>query len=516
MTPTTWAGCYDDNWNGLIVPDAYAHPAKYARGLIERIFDYLAERGYLQRGDVVCDPFGGIGTGGIIAASRGYAWLGCELEPRFAALAEQNFALHRKLWEQFGDTLPVIVCGDSRNLRAVLAGVMADVVCASPPFMECHADGVGVEATARQVTAERVKSTIGYGHTPGQLGALPPGDVADVLAQAKPQHCDCWGGCPKCLTPAEMDAIEGIRQVDAVVSSPPYSSGEKGHPSLGSVGKDDWGNDGRDIAGRRGVDGEYGVTAGQLGNLPAGSVADAVASHADCVVSSPPYEGNGVGDLGNYQSPSRLPEGCGDLFKAGGGRSEHGKNYGSTAGNIGNATGQTFWEAARVICRESFEILKPGGVAVWVVKAFVRKGQIVDFPGDWERLCHACGFETVEVIHASLVKDVPNPDMFGTEQTRKVERKSFFRRLAERKGSPRIDHEVVLVCRKPWAGAGGSAAAVVSSPPFSEAGSQPAGNMPSRPVRSKIREMGLEKKAGEEYGITPGQLGAMPPGEPPP
>lgn len=56
---------------------------------------------------------------------------------------------------------------------------------------------------------------------------------------------------------------------------------------------------------------------------------------------------------------------------------------------------------------------------------------------------------------------------------------------------------------------------IVCSPPFSEAGSQPAGNMPSTPIRSKIRKVGLEKKAGEEYGKTHGQLGNMKPGEPP-
>ena len=37
---------------------------------------------------------------------------------------------------------------------------------------------------------------------------------------------------------------------------------------------------------------------------------------------------------------------------------------------------------------------------------------------------------------------------FGQTITEKKERKSFFRRLAERKGSPAIDYEVVLCMRK--------------------------------------------------------------------
>jgi hypothetical protein len=31
MQVTEWQGCYDQTWNGYIVPEAYAHPAKFAR-----------------------------------------------------------------------------------------------------------------------------------------------------------------------------------------------------------------------------------------------------------------------------------------------------------------------------------------------------------------------------------------------------------------------------------------------------------------------------------------------------
>jgi len=30
-------GCYDDNWRDYITPESFAHPAKFARGLVERI-----------------------------------------------------------------------------------------------------------------------------------------------------------------------------------------------------------------------------------------------------------------------------------------------------------------------------------------------------------------------------------------------------------------------------------------------------------------------------------------------
>ncbi len=83
------------------------------------------------------------------------------------------------------------------------------------------------------------------------------------------------------------------------------------------------------------------------------------------------------------------------------------------------------------------------GVAIFVVKSFVRKGCIVDFPGDWRRLCESVGFRMVCEHHAMLVKKTTHAGLFGTI-TEKKERKSFFRRLAESKGSPAIDYEVIL------------------------------------------------------------------------
>lgn len=54
-----WHGCYDDQWGDLIVPEAFKHPAKFAKGLIERIYDYGFEQGYWRKGDLIGDPFGG-------------------------------------------------------------------------------------------------------------------------------------------------------------------------------------------------------------------------------------------------------------------------------------------------------------------------------------------------------------------------------------------------------------------------------------------------------------------------
>lgn len=65
MKISAWQNCYDDQWRGLIVPEAHCHPAKFSPGLIRRIFQHCLTRGYLKAGDTVVDPFGGIGGGGL-------------------------------------------------------------------------------------------------------------------------------------------------------------------------------------------------------------------------------------------------------------------------------------------------------------------------------------------------------------------------------------------------------------------------------------------------------------------
>lgn len=90
LTPIVWSGCYESGWKGVITPESFAHPAKFSRSLIERIFTHCLDRGYLKKGDSVGDCFGGIGTGGIMASYAGLEWIGCELEPRFHKMAEDR------------------------------------------------------------------------------------------------------------------------------------------------------------------------------------------------------------------------------------------------------------------------------------------------------------------------------------------------------------------------------------------------------------------------------------------
>lgn len=402
-----WRGCYPSAWKGKIVPEAITHPAKFSNKLIRRIYDHMIAEGWLKAGDMVIDPFGGVALGALDAMRHGLHWRGIELEPRFADLGRQNIAMWNK---QFG-TMPgwcqdaVLLRGDSRHLMEVLSG--GDGVVSSPPYTS---DALGHAGEPNEIDKKkRLYSRMAGNSYSGAVGSPPYADGA--------QH---QGG--DSLTSLEFMSAKQLTGIGLAggVSSPPYSEARIGQES------------GQEHAGRGD---QYGPTAGQLGAMKADGF--------DAAIASPAYTGN-VQVEKNAKSI--------DLHK-------QWENYRNTGGmstdpaNLGNPTGadQTnFWMAARQIVDQVFMVLRPGAHAVWVVKGFVKNKQLVDFPGQWRQLCEAAGFVTVHEHHALLVNHKGSSHTLeGGIVEHKTEAKSFFRRLAESKGSPPIDYETVLCMEKP-------------------------------------------------------------------
>lgn len=585
MKIETWQHCYDDSWKGFITNDAFAHPAKMARGLVRRIFDELFAMEALRKGEVVLDPFGGVGTTGIEAASRGVQAYLVELEERFVRFVngygcpglskrewirwfgrfgrnqkicpacqggannwyekdsgivpeksahryKGNFELHEETWALLGKPRPIMLQGDSRKLRHVLLGKLAECVVSSPPYAKTQvaksSNGVDLEKQYATYRASgggasfpafctiQKKHSGDYGDSDGQLSQMPEGRIDTVVSSPPynlPMSQDHNGkrGGLRGTTPSEQGAfvkygntdgqLEGMPMGDiaAVISSPPFSplncqpvkvrgksmgvrkdypegqrpednygntAGQLGAMPQGSVaavvssppyagdsGKSD--STGHKRAERRALEKgyrqglgcfktseSYGRAAGQLGAMPAGEV--------DAVVSSPPYEGalgnrRHEGDQQKYIERQQRYNEAHPEFKRPPATS---MGYNGSEGNIANEYGETFWEAARDIVLECYAILKPGGIAVWVVKDFVRDKKRVRFSDDWIKLCEACGFKLIRHARAMLVKETRTHDLFGGEIVKKVERKSFFRRLHEQKlpagDERRIDHEDVV------------------------------------------------------------------------
>jgi len=179
IEPIVWHGCYVESWKGLITDDSYAHPAKFARSLIQRIYRHMLAQGYVQRGQTVVDPFGGVALGALDAMRMGLRWIGCELEPKFHALGNANL----RLWASKGLQGAVLLQGDSRRFASIVQQHAAAVL-SSPPYAHSKPDYFTAEDRARvdRLIAEgkmqgspsgrnarAVREATHYGTTPGQL-----------------------------------------------------------------------------------------------------------------------------------------------------------------------------------------------------------------------------------------------------------------------------------------------------------------------------------------------------------
>lgn len=176
----------------------------------------------------------------------------------------------------------------------------------------------------------------------------------------------------------------------------------------------------------------------------------------DLIISSPPYED--CNQEIKFKSDKKM-----EKFAKGQWAYKHGRslkaikkmvgnwgNSGSTEGNLGNSSGDTFWSASLEIIQQCYELLKPEGHAIWVCKDYIKNKKRVPFSQRWALLCESVGFKIVCWHKAMLVKEHGTQiTMDGKDEIIKTERKSFFRRLAESKGSPRIDWEDVICMVKP-------------------------------------------------------------------
>jgi len=418
---TDWQRCYGRPWTGLLAPHA-DHPAKFSRRLVERIFRHCVDEGWARPGDTVLDPFAGIGTGAYYALSQRLNWVGVELEPRLVAHgagalcdgqangdgralcgedaphAPHPILGHLGAWQELYRRLPQFDSwaelrqGDSRQLAAVLNGHQPVLVVSSPPYHNCLArvsrKGIGSPDYAVEGQGVQERRTCLLTDFPHEALAVDLRAARARLGVSKAEldrrlglhTAYSWyegrGGVEKWRIPTpehyrRIKEILGLGdQWDRLLLQTETIVVERRPLKLGHKDQD------------------YGQSPGQLGAMPQGDFARAVA---------------------------------------------------------GEERAETFWGAAYQVLRQTYQVLPVGGHAVWVVRDRVAGGKRVDFTGQWAALARAVGFGLVHQHRAWLEESqgIQHCLEGGTVEQR-VNHKTYYRRDAERKGSPHIDWELVL------------------------------------------------------------------------
>lgn len=482
--------CYGQEWKGYVHNDSFKHPAKFSRRLIYKILRHGLEQGYWKHGDLLGDPFGGVGLGGLAAADCGLRWIGNELEAPFYQTAHLNFAMHKPRWERMGRPLPQITLGDSRFFDRIVAAALT-----SPPYANSdqnYAQGgksLKYDRGARVGMKNDQLNKAAYENSEGNVAHLPAGSLEGAVTSPpydtinagagglnhKPPRPGTEDDTGRTPSPAQTEVDDrygdtpgqiaklGKSELEAVVTSPPFLDSRSGTTAAKKT------KGGGPCAARlESVQAghRYGDSDGQITDLKPGDV--------DAAISSPPYA--------DTMSPAA--GGPDTAHPDGAKRVGHGvkERCGSTEGNIANlktevidsmlqgngsshkartdAGGskkpkETYWAAMRLCYEALFRCIRPGGFCCVVVKDYVRKGKRVPLCDDTMRLLTFIGFEPVERIRALLTeklehhRDMLTGAVAKGEQAQK-ESKSFFRRVHEAKpGAVRIDWEEVLICRKP-------------------------------------------------------------------
>lgn len=464
-----WHRCYEEQWHGHILKQSFRHPAKFAKGLVDRIILHGLEQGYWKPNDRIGDPFGGVATGGIRCAYHGLQWFGLELEPQFVDLGSANIEHHRSRLVSFGRPVPVLRQGDSRFFAERIHASIT-----SPPFGDANAGrGIAIEGYVGEHRGEPdVASRTFQGKAGDRVASniekLTQGTVEAAITSPpyidthrKQQDGIDWdkaaregkGGGEHQARGASLHATYGDAQenighlgagsVDAAITSPPYADIATGQGGLNhKPARQPGEQSGRTKeGGTQDVDPRYGDTPGQIGKL-------------NGAVTSPPWEKNVEGGRSAHKMTAKAllngkrGKGASDAAVLAQAERDAGKTYGESEGQIGKEAGETYWQAIAKVYASLFASLKPGGVAAIVVKDYVKRKARVPLCDDTMRLLEHVGFVELERARAMLVREEEHAGLFGAI-TEKKERKSFFKRLHEGKGGTRIDWEEVLFVRKP-------------------------------------------------------------------
>ena len=134
LSAKEWTLLSKNVWNDLSSPRnkfQLEHGAVYPIKLAERLIQM-----YSREGDVIFDPFLGIGTTLIASQNLNRHCIGTELNPKFAKIAEEWKQENFGLFNSNGELNYSIVNDDCRNLTKYIAKDKVQLTVTSPPYAD--------------------------------------------------------------------------------------------------------------------------------------------------------------------------------------------------------------------------------------------------------------------------------------------------------------------------------------------------------------------------------------------
>ena len=134
LSAKEWTVLSKNVWNDLSSPRnkfQLEHGAVYPIKLAERLIQM-----YSKEGDVIFDPFLGIGSTLIASQNLNRHCIGTELNPKFAKIATEWKNENYSLFNSDGKFSYSIINDDCRNLRKYIADEKVQLTVTSPPYAD--------------------------------------------------------------------------------------------------------------------------------------------------------------------------------------------------------------------------------------------------------------------------------------------------------------------------------------------------------------------------------------------
>jgi DNA modification methylase len=172
LTPKEWTQLSKSVWPAREVSSArewyhLEHGATFSVALAERGIKI-----YTKKGDLVLDPFLGVGTTLVAARNLGRKGMGIELYEKFAKIAKQVLS-QKTLAEPCEQT---IICGDCRDLLKWVEPNSVQLMFTSPPYANfIHRSIEDRQKTHKTswLVQKNVSVVKPYGEDPRDFGNLP-------------------------------------------------------------------------------------------------------------------------------------------------------------------------------------------------------------------------------------------------------------------------------------------------------------------------------------------------------
>jgi DNA modification methylase len=162
-------------YEGRDIRDKKIHPAVFPIGLPKKCIET-----FTHRGELVLDPFLGIGTTLVAARDLGRNAIGFDLKQQFVNYSNKRLAQHN-LYEE---TKQMAICDDALNIANYLADNTVSLSVTSPPYanmLNRKRKNKSIRGNLRK--NEHYDTIQQYSNNPRDLGTMEPKKFARKLAE---------------------------------------------------------------------------------------------------------------------------------------------------------------------------------------------------------------------------------------------------------------------------------------------------------------------------------------------